>query len=128
MTATRAVDFSFVAATIALSVYGQIALKWRLDQLGPLPAGAGPALRRLLVVLFDPVVASTFVAAFAASLAWMAALTRFELSRIYPFTSLSFVLVLLIGAFVLGERLDWSKIVGVALIVIGTAVVSAGPR
>lgn len=120
----RAVDTSFVVATIALTVYGQVALKWRLDQLGPLPDGAGPGLRRLLVVLFDPIVASTFAAAFVASLAWMAALTRFELSRVYPFTSLNFVLVLLISTLLLGESADWSKIIGVALIVLGTVVAS----
>lgn len=124
----RTLDFSFVAATIALTVYGQVALKWRMDRLGPLPDGTGPALRRLFAILFDPVVASTFVAAFAASLAWMAALTRFELSRVYPFTSLNFVLVLLVSASLLGERLDWSKVAGVALIVVGTAVLSGGAR
>lgn len=115
----RAADMSFVAATIALTVYGQVALKWRLDQIGP-----RPGLRGLLVVLFDPIVASTFAAAFIASLAWMAALTRFELSRVYPFTSLNFVLVLLISVILLGEGVDASKIVGVALIVLGTIVAS----
>lgn len=124
----RAIDFSFVAATIALTVYGQVALKWRMDNLGPLPAGPGPALRHLFGVLLDPVVASTFVAAFAASIAWMAALTRFELSRVYPFTSLNFVLVLFISVALLGERLDWFKIAGVGLIVIGTVIVSGGIR
>lgn len=124
----RTLGFSFVALTIVLTVYGQIALKWRMDQLGPLPSGTWPALRRLFVILFDPVVASTFVAAFAASLAWMAALTRFELSRVYPFTSLNFVLVLLISVLLLGEGLDWSKGVGIALIVLGTVVASGAIR
>jgi uncharacterized membrane protein len=115
----RIVDMSFVAATIALTVYGQIALKWRLDQLRP-PSG----LRGLLAVLLDPIVASTFAAAFVASIAWMAALTRFELSRVYPFTSLNFVVVLLVSFLLLGEGLDASKVVGVALIVLGTVVAS----
>ncbi len=120
----RAVDMSFVVITLLLTVYGQVALKWRLDQLGPLPDGARAGLRRLIMVLFDPIVASTFAAAFLASLAWMAALTRFELSRVYPFTSLNFVLVLLISVLWLGEAADWSKIVGVSLIVLGTIVAS----
>ena len=121
---SRMGDYAFVAATLALTVYGQVALKWRMDQLGPLPAGAGPGLRRLVIILFDPIVASTFVAAFAASLAWMTVLTRFELSRVYPFTSLNFVLVLIISVMLLGESLDWSKVAGVALIILGTVVAS----
>lgn len=127
MTAGTA-GYGLVAATLLLTVYGQVALKWRMDQMGPLPDGAGPALKRLFIILFDPVIASTFVAAFAASLAWMAALTRFELSRVYPFTSLNFVLVLLISVLLLGESFDWSKAIGVALIVLGTIVASGAIR
>lgn len=125
---SRVVDSLFVIATILLTVYGQVALKWRMNQEVELPSGAGPALRRLIVLLFDPVVASTFLAAFAAGLAWMAALTRFELSRIYPLTSLNFVFVLLIGVLFLGESLDWSKTLGIGLIILGTVLVSGGMR
>ena len=67
------------------------------------PAGVGGGLRHLLWLLIDPVIFSTFVAAFFASLAWMAAMTRFELSYAYPFTSLNFAAVLLLSAALLGD-------------------------
>ena len=125
----RTADIMFVVATILLSVYGQVALKWRMNAAGDLQqGGSGSTLWRLIMLLFDPIIASTFIAAFVASLAWMMALTKFELSRIYPLTSLNFVLVLLLSAAFLGERLDWAKIVGVALIVVGTVVVSGSMR
>ena len=79
-------------------------------------------------MLVDPVVLSSFGAAFLASLAWMAALTRFELSYAYPFMSLSFVLVLAMSVAFLGETLTLNKVLGVVLIGIGTVVASAGPR
>ena len=47
-------------------------------------------------------------------MAWMAALTHFELSRVYPFVALSFVLVLLLSAIVFGESLTWPKVVDLA--------------
>lgn len=125
---SRIADLLFVIATIVLTVYGQVALKWRMNQVTELPTGAAPLFRRMIVLLFDPVVASTFAAAFAAGLAWMAALTRFDLSRIYPLTSLNFVLVLLVSVLFLGESLDWSKTIGIGLIVAGTIVVSGGLR
>lgn len=118
----RAGDYLFIAATVVLTVYGQLALKWRLDREPALPSGFGPALTRLLLLLFDPVVASSFVAAFVASLAWMAAMTRFQLSYAYPFTSLSFVFVLLISTSVLGETFTWGKAIGVVLIFVGVIV------
>ena len=121
----RWIDYSFILATVALTVYGQMILKWRLDQIGPLPPGFAAGTRHLLGLLLDPVVLSSFVSAFLASLAWMAAMTRFELSYAYPFMSLNFVIVLVLSVALLGETMTVSKIVGVALIVAGTLVASA---
>jgi multidrug transporter EmrE-like cation transporter len=122
----RWIDYIFILATVALTVYGQLILKWRMDQLGGLPAGFGGGLRYLFGLLMDPIIVSSFVAAFVASLAWMAAMTRFELSYAYPFTSLNFVIVLVLSVWLLGETLTVHKFIGVALIVVGTLVASAG--
>ena len=124
----RWLDYFFIFATIALTVFGQLILKWRMDQVGPLPIGIGGGLRHILGLLIDPVVLSSFGAAFLASLAWMAALTRFELSYAYPFMSLSFVFVLVLSVAFLGETLTLNKVIGVALIGIGTAVASVSTR
>lgn len=121
----RWTDYLFIAATIVLTVAGQFLLKWRMDQAGPMPAGAGPAVRFLVGLLLDPFVIASFFSAFLAALAWMATLTRFELSTAYPFTSLSFVVVLVVGVMFLGETWSLAKVGGVALIVLGTVVVSA---
>jgi len=125
MNGPRWSDYLYIAATIGLTVYGQMVLKWRMDQAGPLPAGWIGGLRHLLVMLLDPFVLSTFAAAFLASLAWMAAMTRFPLSVAYPFMSLNFAIVLFLGVTMLGESLTLQKAAGVALIVLGTALVSA---
>lgn len=123
----RLTGYLLIAATIALTAYGQLILKWRMAQQGPLPSDFLGSLRVLLRLLFDVAVLSSFFAAFLASLAWMAALTRFELSYAYPFMSLSFVVVLLFGAWWLGESLTAMRVAGVALIVIGTALASVRP-
>ena len=123
--AHRWIDYVYIGATIALTVYGQIVLKWRMDQVGPLRQGFGPALRQLMLLVFDPVIASSFLAAFLASLTWMAALSRFELSLAYPFMSLSFVMVTVLSVWLLGESFTVYKAIGVTLIVAGTVLVSA---
>lgn len=121
----RWIDYLFLLVMIVLTVYGQIILKWRMDQVGSLPPGFWPGLRHLLGLLVDPAVVSSFVAAFVASLAWMAAMTRFELSYAYPFTSLNFVAVLILSVWLLNEQLTVQKVVGIGLIILGTAVASA---
>ena len=115
-----------IAATILLTVYGQVILKWRLAQLPPLPEPLLAKTARLAWLVFDPWIFSGFVAAFLASLAWMAALSKVELSVAYPFMSLNFVIVMLLGAWLLAEPLSWPKAIGVLLIVAGTVVASRG--
>jgi uncharacterized membrane protein len=123
---SRLLDYLYILATIVFTVYGQLILKWRIGKLGPLPIDAFAKLKFLILLLFDPAIFSGFVAAFLASLAWMAAMTKFELSHAYPFMSLNFVVVLFMSAWLLGEPMTPQRILGVGLIVFGTVVAARG--
>ena len=123
---SRPLDYLYIALTIAVTVYGQLILKWRIAEFGPLPVSTVDKLRFLVGLLFDPAIFSGFFAGFLASLAWMAAMTKFDLSHAYPFMSLNFVAVLLLSAWLLGEPATLQKIVGIGLIVLGTVVVARG--
>ncbi len=115
-------DYSYILLTILFTVYGQIVLKWRMNDFGELPLGIFNKLTFLVYLVFDPWVFSGFFAAFLASLAWMAAMTRFDLSQAYPFMSLNFVLVMLLSGWFLSEPITIYRGVGVVLIVLGTVV------
>jgi uncharacterized membrane protein len=93
-------------------------------QLGEMPIASAEKLRYLLVAVFDPAIFSGFVAAFLASLAWMAAMTKFELSYAYPLMSLNFVIVLILSAWLLHEPVTLNKTIGIILIVAGTVIAS----
>ena len=122
----RLFDYLYIFATIILTVYGQLMLKWRIAKFGPLPTELLEKLKFLLSLLLDPVIFSGFIAAFLASLAWMSAMTKFELSHAYPFMSLNFVVVLLLSGWLLNEPITVQKTVGVSLIVLGTVVAARG--
>jgi len=123
---SRYFDYLYIFATIGFTVYGQLILKWRISQFGSLPAESVDKLKFLLGLLFDPAIFSGFAAAFLASLAWMAAMTKFDLSHAYPFMSLNFVVVLLLSGWLLSEPMTLQKALGVGLIVIGTVVAARG--
>ena len=118
----RTFDYLYIVATIAFTVYGQLVLKWRIGIFGPLPINSADKLKFLISLLFDPAIFSGFAAAFLASLAWMAAMTKFDLSHAYPFMSLNFVVVLLLSGWLLNEPMNLQKALGVGLIVVGTVV------
>lgn len=89
-----------------------------------MPAEFWGKLKFLLYLLVDPAILSGIVAAFLASLAWMAAMTKFDLSYAYPFMSLNFVIVLLFSAMLLKEPLTTAKFVGIIFIIVGTIIAS----
>ena len=122
----RPFDYLYILATIAFTVYGQLILKWRIATMGPLPTNVVGKVSFLVSLLLDPLIASGFAAAFVASFAWMAAMTKFELSHAYPFMSMNFVFVLLLSGWLLNEPITFQKVFGVALIVLGTVVASSG--
>jgi multidrug transporter EmrE-like cation transporter len=116
--------YIYILATVLLTVYGQIILKWRIRFKGALPATAIGKFHYFFYLLIDPWVMSGLFAAFIAGLCWMAALTKFEVSYAYPFTSLGFVLVLILGAFLFGEAVTVTKVAGIILIIAGILVAS----
>ena len=120
----RFIDYIYIFITIGFTIYGQLILKWRIASYGPLPVDFIEKLRFLISLLFDPYIISGFSAAFLASLAWMAALTKFGLSHAYPFMSLSFVLILLLSGWLLNEPITLQKILGISLISFGIIVIS----
>jgi multidrug transporter EmrE-like cation transporter len=114
----------YVLLTVALTVYGQLALKWHLDRSGPMPSESLAACLFLLRQLAFPLVISSFASAFLASLTWMAALTRVELSVAYPFMSLAFPLVALLSVPLFGEHFTIWKGIGTGFILVGLFLLS----
>lgn len=60
----------------------------------------------------------------AATLLWVWLLKSLPLNVAYPFVGLAFVIVPLLGAWLLNEPLDWRHLAGGALIAAGVALAS----
>lgn len=114
----------FIAITLFFTVYGQLVLRWQMGHAGPMPQGALDKVGFLLQQFINPWIISGFVSAFLASLAWMAAMTRFELNYAYPFMSLAFVIVMLLGVLLLGEAVNAAKVLGTLLVVAGLVMIA----
>ncbi len=102
-------NYLYIFAAIFFTNYGQIILKWRLNQLGSLPETLFGRISFLGSGLLDIYIISGFVSAFVASIFWMAAMTKFKITVAYLFMSLSPALVFLVGEFFLGKRLPGEK-------------------
>jgi uncharacterized membrane protein len=115
--------YLYIFGTLFFTIYGQIVLKWRLSGLNIiLPNGLFDKIIYLVKLIFDPFIFSGFISAFVASLFWMAAMTKFEITQAYPFMSLAPALVFVIGVLFLGEAFTIGKLIGLVLIMIGIIV------
>ncbi|GAB1414640.1 EamA family transporter [Paludibacter sp.] len=116
--------YLYIFATLFFTVYGQLILKWRINvlQFSLSQDGIFSKFVALIKLIFDPFIFSGFLSAFVASLFWMAAMSKFEITQAYPFMSLAPAIVFLLGIWLLNENFTWGKVIGLALIIIGTIV------
>jgi drug/metabolite transporter (DMT)-like permease len=114
--------YGFVATTVLLTVYGQLIMKWQVNKAGEFPASVTARVHYIGHFLLSPWVISALLGGVLAAFAWIAALSKLELSRAYPFASASFVLVLVLSPIFFDERLTSYKITGAVLIVVGLIV------
>ncbi len=115
-----------VASTIVLTSYGQLVIKWQASVFKPGTEGLIGRLPAVFQLLLQPWVISAFVAAFAASLCWMMAVSRLELSKAYPFMALNFLLVCIVAVPLFGEPFNLAKGFGLATVVVGLVILSQG--
>lgn len=78
----------------------------------------------LSTVLLNPYVLLGFVMYALSTVFWLIALSKKELSFVYPFISLTYVLVLMLSSLVLKEDIGLNKIAGTLAIIIGLIIIS----
>ena len=119
-------SYIYIALTIIFTVYGQLIIKWQVNNAGAFPEQASDKLLFLFNLLLNPWIISALLAALLAALSWMAAMSKFDISHAYPFMSLSFILVLILSGVFLNEPITLYKVIGLSLIVIGIVLGSQG--
>lgn len=111
-----------VLATVTLAAVAQIIMKHQLGRIGPMPADVMDWPRYTFMILTNPGILLGFAMAFLGAMIYLFAISRLPVTYLYPFASISFPAILILGVLVLGEELTWQKAVGSALIVAGVAL------
>jgi multidrug transporter EmrE-like cation transporter len=119
-------DHFYIAATILLTVYSQLVMRWQVGKAGTLPGDFSGKVNFVGSMLLNPWVISGIIATFLAGVSWMLAMSRFQLSYAFPFVSLNYALVLLASAVLFNETLTPSKLLGLGAIVVGIIVIARG--
>lgn len=108
-----------LALAIVLDTAGQ--MLWKRAAAG-LPASLSP--RVLWTALLHDPLPLAVLGVFALQLVnWLLVLERAELSYAQPITSLSYVTVVAMSVWLLGERLDPVRLAGVGLVLLGVGLI-----
>lgn len=122
----RLLDHSYIASTIVFTVYSQLIMRWQVQLAGALPEDVSGKVHYVAHLLLNPWVLSGVAATFLAGVSWMLAMTKFEISYAYPWVSLNFLLMLLLGVLLFDESLNAAKILGTLLVITGIVVIARG--
>ena len=120
----KIIDHAYIVSTILLTVYSQLIMRWRVQLAGPLPAPISEQFSYIAKLLLNPWVLSGVMATFLAGVSWMLTMTKFEINYAYPWVSLNFVLMLLLGVMFFNESFNTAKVLGTLLVMSGIVVIA----
>jgi undecaprenyl phosphate-alpha-L-ara4N flippase subunit ArnF len=117
------------AASVVLTTVAQLAFKVAMQQTHTVAGDSGLDVLASLIALPAPAVTLLATGLFCyglSLLAWIAALTRFDVSVAYPALSISYVLVYLGAVYLpwLHETTSLMKLMGIVTIVTGVTLVA----
>jgi len=120
--------YIFVLMTSLFTVLGQLIIKWRIDSIKfSLSGTLSEKLMTIVSLLFDKFIVIGLISAVCAAILWMIALSKLNLSHAYPvIIALVITLTVLSSVIFLGETLSFFKILGIAIILLGLAILLFG--
>ena len=112
-----------ILISISAGVAGQLSLKLGVGRADV--TTAAPGFQKLLAMIVQsPLILLGLALYGIGAFAWIAVLSRLDLSYAYPFLALNFVLIALVSYFVLGETIPGMRWVGIMIICVGILFVA----
>ena len=113
---------AYLLMYILFTIASQLIMRWRVGGSGAL-APEADRLAFVLGLLAMPWVWVAFASTFLAGVMWRLTLGRLDLTYAFPFTGITFLIILLAGAFMFGEPVSVGRVIGTLLVVAGLVVV-----
>lgn len=110
--------YGFVFLNVILLVIGQLLFKLGLDRIGAV------TLTNLLNVFLSPWIWAGLILYVIATILWFAALSRANLSAVYPLQSLSYLVGIILSVVILHESVTPMRWIGTLVILLGVMLVS----
>jgi drug/metabolite transporter (DMT)-like permease len=114
----------YILISVSAGAVGQILLKQGMRVMGTVTLLPGELPGLVLKIITSPYLVLGLALYVGATLFWLAALSRVELSFAYPFVSLSYVVMLLASWQLFQEDLSAVRLIGTLVIILGVFMIS----
>jgi uncharacterized membrane protein len=118
-------NHTYILLTIFFGVSSQLIIKWQMSQYSF--EDYSSMYEKFLFafgMLFNPYIILSLLLTLFSGLSWMIAMTKFDISYAYPYTTLGFVFILIFSSIFFNETVSINKIIGIVLIVAGIIISS----
>jgi drug/metabolite transporter (DMT)-like permease len=116
--------YVLVLISVAAMTAAQLLLKKGLLVVGHFPQNVGETPHFFLKAYTNPYVIGAVFLTIVTAMAWLLAVSKADLSHIYPFMALSYVLVAVFSWWIFKEDISALRWLGIAVICFGVILVS----
>jgi len=119
------INHLYIFLTVVFAVLSQLIIKWKMSAFSF--SDYETLLDKFLFafsMLINPYIVASLILTLLSGLSWMIAMTKFDISYAYPFTTLGFVFIFVLSALLFNEPVTWQKSVGLILIISGIVISS----
>tara|TARA_B100000795_G_C22617437_1_gene367536 strand:+ start:186 stop:566 length:381 start_codon:yes stop_codon:yes gene_type:complete len=117
----------YIFLSITFAVIGQLIVKWQMSAFSFDDYVTWQDKYTLAFsMLLNPYIILSVTLTLFAGIFWMIAMTKFEISYAYPFTTLALAFITIFSVIFFGEDINLYKIFGIGLIILGVVLISKG--
>lgn len=114
-------EIILILVSVAMGAFAQLMLKIGVNSLEAIEI----SVIGIIKLIFTPLIFMGLLLYFLSTITWLVALTKTELSYAYPFIAAGYGIVAYFGWQFLNESFGILRIIGIAVIMVGVAFVSA---
>lgn len=116
----------FLMAAVVFAAAGQVLFKKGMLLMGNISLAGNflHVVKTTLSIVFSPVVFIGLVLYALSTILWLFALSKTTLNYAYPFTTLTFILVMAASFFLLSEPFPVNRVIGGAVVCLGVIICS----
>lgn len=107
-----------ILISVSMGAVAQLLLKIGMTAYGSIGFGI-----EMIIAVFQPIVFLGVITYFLSSLFWITILRKADVSYAYPFASLGYGIVAVLGYLFLGEQISIYRVLGIGVIISGVYLV-----